>query len=103
MLSHDFCWRFVLPQSEKRGSSQLAIAGPFLKCDFKALTTYLGRVNVLKLLLASLFKNAPQRPNQKSHPLAYRKQHSENPDPLRTDLIVFAQSLNQQTLNEEWR
>jgi hypothetical protein len=57
MLAHDFCWRFVLlPQSEKRGSSQLAIAGPFLKCDFKALTTYLGRVNVLKLLLASLFK-----------------------------------------------
>ena len=27
------------------------------------------------------FKNAPQRPNQKSIPLAHRKQHSENPDP----------------------
>ena len=33
MLSLDFPWRFVLPQSEKRGSSQLAVAGPFLKCD----------------------------------------------------------------------
>ena len=40
LLSHDFCWRFVLPQSERRGNFQLApIAGPFLKCD---LANYLG-------------------------------------------------------------
>jgi hypothetical protein len=32
-FSHNFGRHFVLPQSEKRGSSQLAVAGPFLKCD----------------------------------------------------------------------
>jgi hypothetical protein len=34
MLSDDFCWRdFIFPQSEKGRCPQLAVAGPFLKCD----------------------------------------------------------------------